>query len=805
MNRQNKFEFLRLSLNFFCILMAIGLFALSVCGQETTKTVSTVTEHVHTPWKETLIGFNDGKYEFCCICESCGAEYTKYYDAVVTFVDDDGKADAVNHWERIVDATGIKMNCCLITGKVNETPGKSSYTAYTDWETVARCKEKGIEFVSHTDGHIKLTEHTEEELRRDFERSKATLQEHGLRDDILVYPFLAYNNETISIVQEYFSMGVGGLGWTNAPETDPYRIDRIGINNTKVRQEHSLDGTTVSSYTIKTTEKLRQHVQEAIKEKHWLVFKSHAYNSKIGYWFDEQDEQTIIELCRYIQSLPNVKIITLSEAYSILNTEVTDHTLYAPDIRKQPQSVEVASEGRAATTKIIADGEKPLTYQWYVKNPGATSFSKSSSTSDWYSVKVTAKISGRQVYCVVTDKNGKTSQSEVATLSIKKSEDENGEILVPDAFPGTGCYPEYAGVIYNVAGERSSFREIDEGALYYMYDLDGQCQCLIKPCANLSASLDSIRLAMFGDSITWGRDSGQTGIQQTDCTLANALEQNLGISASNFGVGSQGWLVAAGKPKYSAYEKVAATDLSGYNCFTLAWGVNDYSSVKKNGFELLGTYDSTDEATLIGQMYLTVSYLRSQVPDAMIIVIPPWNGTNFGKSPDYKYTEAGYLPIIREMAKFCQHYGVFFLDMEDSPLNKWTLPLVMKDGVHPNSEGYRLIGDWLSWKLAALWTSLYGHATPTDATPTDATPTDATPTDATPTDAKPEFSLGDVDGDGEITSGDARLALRASVGLEHCATGSVPFAAADVNHNGEIGSDDARLILRASVGLETLG
>ena len=64
---------------------------------------------------------------------------------------------------------------------------------------------------------------------------------------------------------------------------------------------------------------------------------------------------------------------------------------------------------------------------------------------------------------------------------------------------------------------------------------------------------------------------------------------------------------------------------------------------------------------------------------------------------------------------------------------------------------------------------------------------------------------GDVDGDGEITSADARLALRASVKLrekEDVTEGSAGYLAADVDGNGKVESADARLILRASVGLE---
>lgn len=67
---------------------------------------------------------------------------------------------------------------------------------------------------------------------------------------------------------------------------------------------------------------------------------------------------------------------------------------------------------------------------------------------------------------------------------------------------------------------------------------------------------------------------------------------------------------------------------------------------------------------------------------------------------------------------------------------------------------------------------------------------------------EPGYILGDVDMNGEIKAADARLALRASVGLETLS--EVQKKAADVDKNGEIKAADARFILRASVGLETL-
>ncbi len=66
------------------------------------------------------------------------------------------------------------------------------------------------------------------------------------------------------------------------------------------------------------------------------------------------------------------------------------------------------------------------------------------------------------------------------------------------------------------------------------------------------------------------------------------------------------------------------------------------------------------------------------------------------------------------------------------------------------------------------------------------------------------YGPGDADGDGKVTSADARLALRASVLLEKIQPGTPAFQAADADHDNALTPADARLILRASVGLEKL-
>lgn len=76
----------------------------------------------------------------------------------------------------------------------------------------------------------------------------------------------------------------------------------------------------------------------------------------------------------------------------------------------------------------------------------------------------------------------------------------------------------------------------------------------------------------------------------------------------------------------------------------------------------------------------------------------------------------------------------------------------------------------------------------------------ATRTEEIPALPKPQFKKGDVDLNGSISVADARLALRAAVGLDKLSGNA--FLAADADGNGSISVADARMILRVAVGLE---
>ena len=89
-------------------------------------------------------------------------------------------------------------------------------------------------------------------------------------------------------------------------------------------------------------------------------------------------------------------------------------------ITKESATVTYAKYKAKATVKVTAVGDG-LKYAWYVKNSGASKYSKSSVTKSTYSVTMTDSVKGRRVYCKVTDKYGKTVQSKTFTLRMAAS------------------------------------------------------------------------------------------------------------------------------------------------------------------------------------------------------------------------------------------------------------------------------------------------------------------------------------------------------------------------------------------------
>ena len=105
-----------------------------------------------------------------------------------------------------------------------------------------------------------------------------------------------------------------------------------------------------------------------------------------------------------------------------VQTEVATLTVMSyANIIVQPQSATVANGG-IFRTGIVATGDG-LTYQWYYKNAGSSEFTLTTAfTGNTYQVAMSEARDGRQVYCVVTDQYGNSVTSEVATMTMERTE-----------------------------------------------------------------------------------------------------------------------------------------------------------------------------------------------------------------------------------------------------------------------------------------------------------------------------------------------------------------------------------------------
>ena len=83
-------------------------------------------------------------------------------------------------------------------------------------------------------------------------------------------------------------------------------------------------------------------------------------------------------------------------------------------ISKQPKTA-YAKYGEVAETTVKAKGDG-LKYQWYIKNDGASKYSKSSVTKATYSCEMSDKSKDRRAYCVITDKYGNSVQTKTVVL-----------------------------------------------------------------------------------------------------------------------------------------------------------------------------------------------------------------------------------------------------------------------------------------------------------------------------------------------------------------------------------------------------
>ena len=156
---------------------------------------------------------------------------------VITF--DDGYRDFYTEAFPILNRLGLSATVFLISGLVGSNTSIAGKTEYMSWNEVRDAYAHGITFGSHTMTHPQLERLTSEELDRELDISKRTIEsELGTRVYSFSYPnaFPEHNRKLIDRLRA----GLKSFGYENAVSTligtascasDPYALPRLPINS----------------------------------------------------------------------------------------------------------------------------------------------------------------------------------------------------------------------------------------------------------------------------------------------------------------------------------------------------------------------------------------------------------------------------------------------------------------------------------------------------------------------------------------------------------------------------------------------
>ncbi len=105
---------------------------------------------------------------------------------------------------------------------------------------------------------------------------------------------------------------------------------------------------------------------------------------------------------------------------NLVRSDIVTISMKAPaelKITKQPVSAS-AEIGKYVSVSVEAEGDG-LTYQWWIKNPGDSAYTKSSIKTATYTTNMTAAKDGRILRCVIKDKYGNLVRSDIVTINVK--------------------------------------------------------------------------------------------------------------------------------------------------------------------------------------------------------------------------------------------------------------------------------------------------------------------------------------------------------------------------------------------------
>lgn len=146
---------------------------------------------------------------------------------VMVIIDDDARKEFLTTYKPLIEELKFPVVSAVITSRIDNDP------AHLTSIDMSMLNELGVEFVSHTHGHINLQETNPDKIHEDLNKSRNWLLEKGFNADAIVYPFGIADYRARDIVAQYFRYGLlsdRGEGLINRPPLLSYGLQRAYID-----------------------------------------------------------------------------------------------------------------------------------------------------------------------------------------------------------------------------------------------------------------------------------------------------------------------------------------------------------------------------------------------------------------------------------------------------------------------------------------------------------------------------------------------------------------------------------------------
>lgn len=212
-------------------------------------------------------------------------------------------------------------------------------------------------------------------------------------------------------------------------------------------------------------------------------------------------------------------------------------------------------------------------------------------------------------------------------------------------------------------------------------------------------NLSHNKMFIAGDSIT----AGHPYEDNTHIAYANEISRSLKFEVTCGARNGSGWFYQKGG--VSGQTIVDSTDFGQYNVALFAFGTNDFGNDQELG-KLGDMYPN--QKTFYGVVDYCVNKIYQSNPHITLILSTPLIRVDYGDAST-KYAlktknKAGYTldQYIQAEIDICQKYNISYIDNRISPFNVLSAPNLLVDKLHPNEEGYHILGSYLASKVSAI-------------------------------------------------------------------------------------------------------